>query len=81
MTRAELVELAEIAKAVSTGTDGLYVDEAMPFLRDVADTLQKLAWQRNGDVCVCCPRPHPAHTCGCPHAQAKKRLIRFGVWP
>jgi hypothetical protein len=80
MTAADYTELDALAKDVSTGTNGRFPVEAYPFLAEVARTCAALAWQ--ADVqCRMCPRPMSKHTCSCPHAQARKRLMRFGVWP
>jgi hypothetical protein len=54
--------------------------DAYPFLAEVARTCAALAWRADVD-CRMCPRPMSKHTCSCPHAQARKRLMRFGVWP
>jgi hypothetical protein len=73
-------ELLEIAKDVSAGTDGRFPPESHPYLREVAVTLHQDGW-RHEDICVCCPRRCDNHVCSCPHALARKRLRKFGVWP
>ena len=80
MTRPEQVALDALAKAVTTGTDGRFPCWTDPFLVETAQTLAAQAWQAT-ETCFLCPRRMDRHTCSCPHAQAKKRLRRFGVWP
>ena len=80
LTRGDQFVLLDIAKSVSLGTAGQFTPDTYPYLAEVAKTLRELAWQR-AEVCVACPRAMDNHVCGCPHAQAKKRLTAYGVWP
>ena len=69
--------LLELAKAVSVGPR---LPRALwPLYAPAADLLAASAWD-NRHVCTACPRRMDAHTCSCPHAQARKRCRQYGVW-
>jgi hypothetical protein len=80
MTPAEHAELDALAKDVSTGTAGRFPAALYPLLVPAATELWSQAWRR-AVTCRMCPRRMHNHTCSCPHAQARKRLTRYGVWP
>jgi hypothetical protein len=80
MTAADYAELDALAKDISVGTNGRFPVEAYPFLAEVARTCAALAW-RADVACRMCPRYCHRHSCGCPHFQARRRLIGYGVWP
>jgi hypothetical protein len=81
VTPAEQANLLAIAKEISTGHIGRWADPTKQVdLEEAALRLALHAWQRDV-VCTACPRRSDNHTCGCPHAQARKRLRALGVWP
>lgn len=73
-------DLDALARTVSTGTAGQYPRATYPLLAPAARLLAAHAWRRDV-LCQMCPRYGHAHTCSCPHHQARKRLRAFGVWP
>jgi hypothetical protein len=80
VTPAEHADLDALAKAISVDTAGRFPVATYPLLVPAATELWAQAWQR-GVPCNLCPRRGTHHTCGCPHFQARRRLMRYGVWP
>jgi hypothetical protein len=80
MTPSEHAELDALAKDVSAGTAGRFPAALYPLLVPAATELHGHAWRK--DVrCNLCPRYGARHTCSCPHFQARRRLMAYGVWP
>lgn len=77
MTVAEHIALDDLAKAVSY--PHIPCAAVLPLYADALDLLVR-AWAPDL-LCRMCPRRGTNHTCGCPHAQARKHARWWGAWP